>query len=574
MTFFGPDLRNGVPVGLGSVAGMGRRGYTPAQLFAQGQAGVWYDPSDLGTLFQDSAGTTPVTGVEQAVGLVLDKSRGVAVGADVLLSWATAGFWSLYNIGPVVFSGGTAAFDAENDRVAAPTAFTAGKTYRVTIAVTVTGAGALRLDDDGAGGGMGVNTTYRDNITAPTTFYFTATASTRMRLIQSSASGSVTVTSLSVREIAGTHAIQASNPSRPVLRNRYNLLTYSEQFDNAAWTKSFAGTGISPIVTANAGIAPDGTLTADRIQFDCTDTSTSANRSYVAQAVTTIPSGHSVSGEIWLRAFDAGAVGQTVRVAFEGFGNPIVHTLSLTWTKITGSGAGSGTANLLFETRGQNTGRTADVLVWGADVRRTIDTLYPYQQITTATSYDADTSKFPLYLAFDGSDDSLYTAANLDLSGTDKVTVFAGVTKLSDAVRGVAVELSDTTSNAGTFSIEAPSVDAQPRLQFFATGSNAVSAGVNNAIYAAPYSAVVTGVGNISGDSCVLRLNGAQVATSTADQGTGNFGSYPLYIGRRNNASLPYNGRLHQLIVRGAQSSTAEIASTERYIAGKQGRSL
>jgi hypothetical protein len=40
---------------------------------------------------------------------------------------------------------------------------------------------------------------------------------------------------------------------------RVNLLTYSEQFDNAAWAKS--GTTI----TANAAIAPDGTTTADKV---------------------------------------------------------------------------------------------------------------------------------------------------------------------------------------------------------------------------------------------------------------------------------------------------------------------
>jgi hypothetical protein len=71
-----------------------------------------------------------------------------------------------------------------------------------------------------------------------------------------------------------------------------------------------------------------------------------------------------------------------------------------------------------------------------------------------------------------------------------------------------------------------------------------------------------------------MRLNGVSVNSNTGDQGTGNYGSYQLNIGRRNNASLPYNGRLQQLIVRGAQSSAAEIASTERWVAGKQGRAL
>lgn len=46
----------------------------PSELFVNGEQGVWYDPSDLSTLFQDSAGTLPVTAMEQPVGLMLDKS--------------------------------------------------------------------------------------------------------------------------------------------------------------------------------------------------------------------------------------------------------------------------------------------------------------------------------------------------------------------------------------------------------------------------------------------------------------------------------------------------------------------
>lgn len=43
-------------------------------LFSASEPGAWYDPSDLSTLFQDAAGTTPVTAVEQPVGRILDKS--------------------------------------------------------------------------------------------------------------------------------------------------------------------------------------------------------------------------------------------------------------------------------------------------------------------------------------------------------------------------------------------------------------------------------------------------------------------------------------------------------------------
>ena len=39
----------------------------------------------------------------------------------------------------------------------------------------------------------------------------------------------------------------------------HNLLTYSEQFDNAAWSKT------NTTITANSTAAPDGTLTADTL---------------------------------------------------------------------------------------------------------------------------------------------------------------------------------------------------------------------------------------------------------------------------------------------------------------------
>jgi len=49
-------------------------GFSIADLFASSEQGAWYDPSDLSTLFQDSAGTTPVTTAGQPVGLMLDNS--------------------------------------------------------------------------------------------------------------------------------------------------------------------------------------------------------------------------------------------------------------------------------------------------------------------------------------------------------------------------------------------------------------------------------------------------------------------------------------------------------------------
>ena len=47
-------------------------------LFAGGKKGAWYDITDTSTLFQDSAGTTPVTATGQPIGKIVDKSPNAA----------------------------------------------------------------------------------------------------------------------------------------------------------------------------------------------------------------------------------------------------------------------------------------------------------------------------------------------------------------------------------------------------------------------------------------------------------------------------------------------------------------
>lgn len=48
--------------------------WSPTALFSSGEKGLIYDPSDFSTLFQDAAGTTPVTATGQSVRMMLDKS--------------------------------------------------------------------------------------------------------------------------------------------------------------------------------------------------------------------------------------------------------------------------------------------------------------------------------------------------------------------------------------------------------------------------------------------------------------------------------------------------------------------
>jgi hypothetical protein len=48
--------------------------WTPSKLFGRTDPWIWIDPSDLSTMFQDTAGTIPVTASGQSVALIKDKS--------------------------------------------------------------------------------------------------------------------------------------------------------------------------------------------------------------------------------------------------------------------------------------------------------------------------------------------------------------------------------------------------------------------------------------------------------------------------------------------------------------------
>jgi hypothetical protein len=72
------NIRTGLSYGFKSIGGGLVDVFTPLDLFQSGEQGAWYDPSDLTTLFQDAAGTTPVVSDGDPVGLILDKSQGLS----------------------------------------------------------------------------------------------------------------------------------------------------------------------------------------------------------------------------------------------------------------------------------------------------------------------------------------------------------------------------------------------------------------------------------------------------------------------------------------------------------------
>jgi hypothetical protein len=91
--------------------------------------------------------------------------------------------------------------------------------------------------------------------------------------------------------------------------------------------------------------------------------------------------------------------------------------------------------------------------------------------------------------------------------------------------------------------------------------------------FAAPTTRVLTGLGDISGDSTIIRVNNVQQAINTGDQGTGNYANSVLYIGRRGGTSLPLSGQIYSLITRFSATNmdAANITNTETWLNGKTG---
>lgn len=222
----------------------------------------------------------------------------------------------------------------------------------------------------------------------------------------------------------------------------------------------------------------------------------------------------------------------------------------------------------------QDTAGTTPVTAAGQSVARINDKSGRGNHATQATAGSRPTYQVDGngrgHLSFDGTDDFL--ASGTITPGTNKVQIFAGIRKLSDAATAVLAETGPNSStNTGTLGLFAPITAATGDYAARSRGSVASTATTANA-FAAPVTSVLAMTADIAADSVVLRVNGVQAATSSADQGTGNFQAQPLYIGRRAGTTFPFNGRFYGLILRfGATLTAPQISQVETWMNGKTG---
>lgn len=569
---------------LTAIAATLRRAWSPTSLFAASEPGAWYDPSDMSTMYQDAAGTTPVYmpgqgQVDPPVGLLLDKRLGLTLGPELVsngeFSGGTAG-WSTsssYQSSAAAVGGemqvtSTAAFG----RQVSPVSLTVGKTYILTGKARAEGGVTARLQvgpiSTGGDAGAFVAVLTGSSLQTFGRIVFTATAAQMYVAAGSASAGAVTYfDEISIKELPGNHAYQTTTTCRPTLSARYNLLTATEFPNGISDAPSRAG-----LVTASALPGYAGALA---FGYD------GVNTSYAYKAGS--PASTTMTLSFVVKMDDGGApsFGATSSAANSDFALVLrnasippatyqVVNLGGGYYRVSGtqaSGVGSD-GNGIVKYAG-NSPRTFKVTAF--DLRPANDGvgLPPYQRVVDDNNYGA--TGFPLYLKFDGVDDFLQTAS-VDFSGTDKLFASAALRKLSDAAAGIVVELSlVSNSTPGAFALLAPS-GATPTMGVYLRGTTTLVTNTLSGI-ASPASGVLTGVFDLAAitQQARSRINGQPAGGSaSSDAGGGVFGSYPLYVGKRGlNASTMFNGRLYGLLIRGADTPDATIATVDLYLNSK-----
>tara|TARA_R110002124_G_scaffold76753_1_gene205522 strand:- start:22723 stop:23922 length:1200 start_codon:yes stop_codon:yes gene_type:complete len=246
--------------------------WTPAALFASGGNGAWYDIADPGLIYSDPAGLNPAT-INGPVGLVLDKSQGLALGPELVTNGefnADASGWTALNSPLIAVAGGSATVEqpGTGSGIYQDIPVTSGQMVRVTVrarrvgsANSFTGIWAMSASD------FSSNRVIQNLSTAWAIYVFHIVGSAsvcRLYISPQSTGSSVEVDLVSARLLSGNHAIANTFAKRPMLRENANGGRYLEfdgiddqlitpAFELSNTDKVALGVGVSKVADTEAG---------------------------------------------------------------------------------------------------------------------------------------------------------------------------------------------------------------------------------------------------------------------------------------------------------------------------------
>jgi hypothetical protein len=175
----------------------------------------------------------------------------------------------------------------------------------------------------------------------------------------------------------------------------HNLLTYSEQFDNAAWSTYSSGMTVS----SDAGSSPYGADTADLLSWDV-----GSGNKFRVQTLS-LAANTTVTTSIWLKSVSGDIVIGFGRGAYTGAtgDNLVQFTIGEEWQKVqitfTTTQADNGFVGI--DQRPAGTASSGSILVWGAHVYRS-DLGGMVDNPATGDSY-VPTVASPIHLPREGS---------------------------------------------------------------------------------------------------------------------------------------------------------------------------
>ena len=225
----------------------------------------------------------------------------------------------------------------------------------------------------------------------------------------------------------------------------------------------------------------------------------------------------------------------------------------------------------------QDAAGTIPVTAYGQKVGRILDKSGNGNHATQSNAalqptYQIDNEGNP-NLTFSGSYTQLATRP-IDFTGTAQMMVGAGLHVVGSSSAAAALELgSNVDSVNGSFLFGAPSSTADHSL--YLRGTSTIAARIDNVVDGDD---IIVGLFDISQATKELeliprlnrvQLSGSQITWTGTTAGTGNFGNLPLFIGARSGGSNPYQGKIYQVIVRGALTNASDVSQTENLIDAK-----
>lgn len=274
--------------------------FDPISLFASGEVGALYDRSDLSTMFQENFGTTPVTADGQSIGRCLDKSKGLALGSELVDTANTTSDWAVYGSNTLVAESGALKLtyvggaDAEYGATlwlrsagGLSSDLTAGKTYKITLDAKITGGSATFKMAD-ALGNISTSRSVSESDYVTYSWIIKANADTYINLNASFSSGEVFyIKNISVKEQLGNHAIQATTSLLPLKTSTgtADWVNY-DGVDDVLTTTFQSSLGSScTVARANVGSAPT-ILTSQTIGTSYDDSTDNAALIIINRALT------------------------------------------------------------------------------------------------------------------------------------------------------------------------------------------------------------------------------------------------------------------------------------------------